>query len=246
MINKNQESVFKSYLYSFAEYLSKNSFKSEINLDLFLNDLNNNWDIQSNIPIGYGLGSSGVVVASVYDKYAIDKSRDMNINELKSFLGSMENYFHGTSSGLDPLVCYLNKMVEVRDGKIIIHESIPEFENLKLNLIDTNQNRSTKKLVEVFNQIKKSKQFNDVVLPIYVELTSACIDSYLKRKEEQLFKLLKQLSLFQFQNFDFAIPESFRKRWQKSLKSKTEVLKLCGAGGGGFMIEFSMEVVIKA
>ena len=47
----------------------------------FKNDLENNLHFESNIPQGYGVGSSGAICAAVYDAYAIDK-----ITEPKTFV----------------------------------------------------------------------------------------------------------------------------------------------------------------
>ena len=68
----------------------------------------------SSIPQGYGVGSSGALVAAIYDKYASDKitvlenlTRD-KLLKLKSIFSMMESFFHGKSSGLDPLNSYLS------------------------------------------------------------------------------------------------------------------------------------------
>jgi len=68
----------------------------------------------SSIPQGYGVGSSGALVAAIYDTYAIDKieatetlTRD-KLLRLKEIFSLMESFFHGKSSGLDPLNSYLS------------------------------------------------------------------------------------------------------------------------------------------
>ena len=68
----------------------------------------------SSIPQGYGVGSSGALVASIYDQYAADKitvlenlTRD-KLLKLKQIFALMESFFHGKSSGLDPLNSYLS------------------------------------------------------------------------------------------------------------------------------------------
>ena len=68
----------------------------------------------SSIPQGYGVGSSGALVAAIYDKYASDKITILeNLTReklliLKSIFSKMESFFHGKSSGLDPLNSYLS------------------------------------------------------------------------------------------------------------------------------------------
>ena len=74
----------------------------------------NNMHFDSSIPQGYGVGSSGALVAAIYDKYADDKitvlenlTRD-KLLKLKAIFSKMESFFHGKSSGLDPLNSYLS------------------------------------------------------------------------------------------------------------------------------------------
>jgi mevalonate kinase len=54
----------------------------------------------STIPQGYGVGSSGALVAAIYDKYAQDKSRfsrthSRKIITVKNIFSQMESFFHG-------------------------------------------------------------------------------------------------------------------------------------------------------
>ena len=68
----------------------------------------------SSIPQGYGVGSSGALVAAIYDKYAQEKITVLEnltrekLLKLKTIFGIMESFFHGKSSGLDPLNSYLS------------------------------------------------------------------------------------------------------------------------------------------
>ena len=68
----------------------------------------------SSIPQGYGVGSSGALVAAIYSEYAINPISAMEdltrekLLQLKAIFGKMESFFHGTSSGLDPLNSYLS------------------------------------------------------------------------------------------------------------------------------------------
>ena len=75
-------------------------------------DVENGLYFDSSIPQGYGVGSSGALVAAVYDKYATNKitvlenlTREKMLT-LKTIFAEMESFFHGKSSGLDPLNSY--------------------------------------------------------------------------------------------------------------------------------------------
>ena len=77
-------------------------------------DLDRKLYFDSNIPQGYGVGSSGALVAAFYDRYALEKtySKDdltpQKLTHLKNIFATMESHFHGQSSGLDPLNSYLS------------------------------------------------------------------------------------------------------------------------------------------
>ena len=45
----------------------------EFDLDAFSNDIEGGMYFDSSIPQGYGVGSSGALVASIYDRYASEK-----------------------------------------------------------------------------------------------------------------------------------------------------------------------------
>jgi len=64
---KTNESNFE--LSKYFKFLELNKFNNILDLDNFKSDLDRNIYFESNIPIGYGLGSSGALVAAVFDKY---------------------------------------------------------------------------------------------------------------------------------------------------------------------------------
>ena len=112
------------------------SLNTLFDLDAYAKDIENGMLINMNIPIGYGLGSSGAICAGVFDAYAKDKNK--NPQELKTILGEMEGAFHGKSSGLDPLVSYLEKSVLVtKDNSEIKDFNLKNVTEFHTFLIDT-------------------------------------------------------------------------------------------------------------
>ena len=87
-------------------------------------DTENGMYFDSSIPQGYGVGSSGALVAAIYDKYAIDKITVLEnltkekLLKLKAIFGEMESFFHGKSSGLDPLNSYLSLPILINKNNI--------------------------------------------------------------------------------------------------------------------------------
>ena len=65
------------------------------------------------------------------------------------------------------------------------------------------------------------------------------IETFLQGQWKLLFDTMHELSLFQYRYFDFMILESFKNIWLAGLSSNHFKLKICGAGGGGFMLGIS-------
>ena len=111
-------------LVTFYNYLVNiNTNLVTFDFENFKIDIDNGMYFDSSIPQGYGVGSSGALVASIYDKYANDKitvlenlTRD-KLLILKEIFSLMESFFHGKSSGLDPLNSYLSLPILINSKK---------------------------------------------------------------------------------------------------------------------------------
>jgi len=87
-------------LVAFCSYLKKLP-ESVVSFDWkrLNEDLDNKMYFDSSIPQGYGIGSSGALVASIYDKYALDKITVLEnltkekLQHLKIIFAAMESFF---------------------------------------------------------------------------------------------------------------------------------------------------------
>ena len=101
-------SIFRDFLLKIDNSIVLFDFK-KMNYDLL-----KGMYFDSTIPQGYGIGSSGAIVAAFYDRYAENKItvlENLTKNKiiiLKNIFSKMESHFHGKSSGLDPLNSYLS------------------------------------------------------------------------------------------------------------------------------------------
>jgi mevalonate kinase len=215
-------------LNAYLDYLMQFDFLNEKKIEQFkLQKL----AFKSSIPVGYGLGSSGAITAACYDLFS--KHTKEGVFVLQSKLAMMESYFHGKSSGLDPLCILLNKAIVSMDEKLNVLEkfSYPE----KLFLLDSKQPRNTKSLVKVFFEKKKSPKFSDVLVRLD-SLNRQCING-IQSNNLDLFKMaFKEISQLQLDHFSEMIPEKIRPIWREGLVSDQFCLKLGGAGGGGIFI----------
>jgi len=119
----------------FADYLTQlQQDQPELvtfNIEALKADVARGMYFDSSIPQGYGVGSSGALVAAIYDKYANDKITVLEnltrekLLQLKTIFGQMESFFHGKSSGLDPLNSYLSIPILINSKDNIEATGIP-------------------------------------------------------------------------------------------------------------------------
>lgn len=192
--------------------------------------------ICSDIPQGYGVGSSGSVVAAVYERYA--HKPQQHIDALQRELAQLENCFHAASSGLDPLVIYAEKAVHLAQGAAQFVENLPPA-CLRTYLIDTGASRSTAPLVAHYRQLAAQTVFQEQYLPQYLRLSAACLRAWLAADAAETWAQLCELSAWQYEHLQAMIPAAASALWREGLQSQQFALKLCGAGGGGFLLAFA-------
>lgn len=250
-MNEQFVSESNEHLVAFADYLQKlidnNELPIAFDIDAFKKDIADGMYFQSTIPQGFGVGSSGALVAAVYGKYTSDKlifdhaPNQKEILKLKKVLAKMESFFHGSSSGVDPLICYLNLPLLI-NGKEGVEPVKVEMNNSgkgAIFLIDTGISRSTEPLVKYYMQRMEEPSFREFVDKQLKPFANNCIQAFLEGDKETLFAYMKLLSKFQFEHFKPMIPKLFNKMWKRGLDSGEYYLKLCGAGGGGFILGFT-------
>ena len=212
-----------------------------IDLETLFQDLEKGLFLDSNIPLGYGLGSSGAVCAAVYHRYGPDRST-VDSSLLKPMFSKMESFFHGSSSGVDPLICYLNKAV-LFHGKVrfepVQSPSIPK--NLSFFLLDTGIKRSTGPLVSYFQERRKETTFAQLVDNQLAVFNKAAIAALLNGNPSALETAFQKISQFQYQHLATMTPKAFWTIWKEGLNSNIYKLKICGAGGGGFILGLSTD-----
>ncbi|AWH73474.1 mevalonate kinase [Dokdonia sp. Dokd-P16] len=205
----------------------------------------------SSIPQGYGVGSSGALVAAIYDKYAVDKitvlenlTREKLLN-LKQIFGGMESFFHGKSSGLDPLNSYLSLPILINSKDHIEAAGIPSQAQTGTGavfLLDSGIVGETAPMVNIFMESMKQDGFRAMLKDQFVKHTDACVDDFLKGDVKSLFGNVKQLSKVVLSNFKPMIPAKFHDLWKQGIDTNDYYLKLCGSGGGGYMLGFTEDL----
>jgi mevalonate kinase len=205
----------------------------------------------SSIPQGYGVGSSGVVVAAIYDKYANNKITVLEnltrekLLQLKNIFAQMESFFHGKSSGLDPLNSYLSIPILINSKDNIEATGIPTQSTTgkgAVFLLDSGIVGETAPMVNIFMENLKDQGFRTMLKNQFVKYTDACVENFLGGDMKSLFSNTKKLSKVVLNNFKPMIPEQFHGIWQKGIDTNDYYLKLCGSGGGGYILGFTEDL----
>lgn len=218
----------------------------QIDVKALQEDISKGLFFDSNIPQGYGVGSSGALVAAVFEKYSFIKYSPENISkeelkELKKVFGILESYFHGKSSGIDPLICYMNLPILIENKDNVDKVSIPKEEAGKgaIFLIDSGSVGETGPMVQIFFEKLKNEGFRKTLKEEFIKYNDACIDSFLNKEMTPFFKHLKDLSKWAYVHFKPMIPTNLYNAWKKGLDTNAYYLKLCGSGGGGYILGFA-------
>eukprot|EP01137_Pigoraptor_chileana_P009767 Opistho-2@58501 len=221
------------------------------NLDLLKADVERGMYFDSSIPQGYGVGSSGALVAAIYDKYANKKITVLEnltrekLLQLKTIFSQMESFFHRKSSGLDPLNSYLSLPILINSKDNIEATGIPSQSATgkgAVFLLDSGIVGETAPMVNIFMENLKEEGFRRMLKNQFVKYTDACVENFLGGDMKSLFKNTKQLSKVVLNNFKPMIPEAFHGIWQQGIDTNDYYLKLCGSGGGGYILGFTEDL----
>ncbi|WP_338376921.1 mevalonate kinase [uncultured Flavobacterium sp.] len=239
----------------FSDYLAQLQVEQptlvQFDIETLKSDIANGMYFDSSIPQGYGVGSSGALVAAIYDKYVSDKitvlenlTRD-KLLQLKAIFAQMESFFHGKSSGLDPLNSYLSLPILINSKDNIEATGIP-LQSLDgkgaVFLLDSGIIGETAPMVNIFMENLKDQGFRKMLKSQFIKHTDACVENFLHGDIKSLFANTKKLSKVVLNNFKPMIPEQFHTLWQNGIETNDYYLKLCGSGGGGYILGFTQDL----
>ncbi|OQX81725.1 MAG: hypothetical protein B6D61_00225 [Bacteroidetes bacterium 4484_249] len=240
----------KEYATYIKNLVQKEQLKFKLNINSFEDDIEKGLYFESSIPQSYGLGSSGALVASVYCRYAIDKiksSRTLNgsnILELKEIFAQLESFFHGKSSGIDPLNAFIKFPLLIKNKSEITTVAIPRKRdkgNGGIFLVNTGGPGKTEPLVHLFIEKCKQEKYFRIIQNEFIPVNNNCIKNLLSGQLDEFFNYLEQLSDLQMRFMNPMIPYHFQEHWKHGLKTKDYFLKLCGSGGGGYLLGFTRD-----
>lgn len=209
-------------------------FESEINHGLYFD---------SSIPVGSGLGSSGALAAALYERYSTQLHYHPDYPKIKANLAQLESYFHGTSSGIDPLTSLLKKpiLMESQTSTIFPIDLSPFINTYTIFLINTHSNGNTGSLVNYFMEQYCLPDFKKLIDNQYIPVINQTITAVAEADYGTFDQLISTYSEFQLTYFGEMIPRGMRSYFEHGIKSGDFYLKLCGSGGGGYILGYARD-----
>lgn len=205
-------------------------------------DFRANWIYESNIPEGYGLGSSGALCAAILDRYVQDRGLLADYKKLRAALAGLESYFHGKSSGIDPFVSFVEQPVlRQRDRSLHLLNPIRWPDHWGVFLIDSGSARTTSEWVRKYQEKCTDTGFLKKINTSLIPHVEHAIHFMIDQAWELTWHHIRQVSTFQARHFREMIPDPMFALWSSCLEAGHSRMKLCGAGGGGYFLLFSTD-----
>jgi mevalonate kinase len=231
-----QSLEYLQYLYEYIQRIPADSFHAPPDMDRFSENLHTYW-LDMNIPVGFGLGSSGAVSAAIYDLFfqGLDA---LTLGQQKEDLAAIESYFHGKSSGVDALSCHAGAALRFHSSgsieRVTFDPSIIPG-GYRFFLLNSGERFDTGPLVKHFLDQVKDPGYRRSIEEEYLPLNQKLIETLLGEREADPAMLVNLLSNFQLKYFRKMIPEKMVDLWLEGQVSNEYYLKLNGSGGG-FML----------
>lgn len=236
--------ILKNFLSFIIDSSLHDKLNSPFDYISFGKDVASGMYFKSDIPVGSGLGSSGALVAAAYNKYTNQSLVETAIPEIINDLALLESFFHGKSSGIDPLTSLLKSQLlftkkeisELRTDRI--ERSLRE---LGLFLVYSSKSSATGELVEEFRvRCNSDPGYLSIIRHKYIPLNNKCIRAVTESSDpDSFFRDIRELTALQSEIFKEMIPGNFSQLVKSGLDQNLFYIKLCGSGGGGFFLGFT-------
>jgi mevalonate kinase len=248
----SEASESNNHLAGMCDYLWERSafFNEHLDLERFRADIGRGLYLKSDIPQRYGAGSSGALCAAVFKEYRSNRKGSSlgtevySYQSLREIFVEMESFFHGRSSGFDPLVSFLNMPLILNNNKEVIPvsplEQMFSDSGVQMVLIDSGQQCSTGSLVSGFLASFAPGGIISDSGHVLCTLVDAAIGKVLAGDVNGLWDEITGISRFQLTNMGHLIPALLKPVWAEGLQTGKFAMKLCGSGGGGFLLCFTM------
>lgn len=186
----------------------------------------------SSIPLGAGLGSSGALVAAVATVFS-NLKKGFTLQEQWKVLAKMESYFHGTSSGIDPLVSFTQKAIRIKQGNVEVIQNV-NANDFSFELIPSENRVSTSDLVAMYKVKLKKRSYLKAIEKNLIPIVNQLVDA---TPTPSTYHLVQKLSEIQTELFPEMLGKQGLSLALDGKLSSRFAIKLCGSGGG-FLLKF--------
>jgi len=107
------------------------------------------------------------------------------------------------------------------------------------SLYNSEITRSTSKLVSLFNYKMQKANFKDAIDGM-TEMNNRIVSDLANNLDIESYQI-ERLSVLQREWMEEFIPNSVKEDWDQGFENRESLFKLCGAGGGGYFLEFEFE-----
>jgi mevalonate kinase len=232
----SESSVVDARLLNWADQLAE-IIGLPAKVEAFKLDIKEGLVFDSSIKGGYGLGSSGALTAGFFHRYGVDID-SLDTETLRNWMAAAEAVFHGRSSGIDPLVSYMGAPIlfQTKKGATLIEWETP---NIDAFLLDSGATRETQALVSVFRQkMEEDRLFFRAMEELAVAQDNA-IQYLIQGEIDNFWTSVRLISEYQWEHLRWLIPISLHDVFKSGIDNPDYVVKLCGAGGGGYFLSFT-------
>ncbi len=188
--------------------------------------------IESDLPVGIGLGSSAALSVAIVRAIGEYFKLGLNENKVSEKAFKAEQIFHGNPSGIDNTVATFGGLIWFKKNFGI--RKLTLRKPLYVVIVDTPRKGSTKDLVE---NVAKFKEANEELFSAYLdEIDALSREAEIALSKNDLVKLGELMNRNQDMLKDIGVSNQKLDRLCKlALESGALGAKLTGAGGGGCM-----------
>lgn len=223
---KKKYNQFKQGDFSIREVLQKPFELAQFAFGLFFEKLNITLphgvkiQVQSDIPIGCGMGSSAATIVSVIYAVAHHLNLDLSTETLFHLALAAENVQHGNSSGLDLRVS-LNGGCLFVDGGTVSPRVLPSFPLYLINtgIPQTSTGQCVEKVATYFQAGSLADDFGAVTRALDAAIQAQNL-LQIRQAIQQNHQLLTQIGV---------VPEKVQ-RFIAEVEKNSGAAKICGAG----------------
>jgi len=202
--------------------------------------------IASQIPIGYGMGSSAALAVSLVKAASSLYGKKASLEEINAVAYKLEQYAHGTPSGGDNTAsCFGGIMRYVKEPKIMERLDLGKLDNFMI-VYAAPPVKTTGELVQSVRNLGDA--FRTERVNALGALAGSMLDALRKRNHGEIKRIINEAQK-NLRELGVSTPEI--DVLCESVKKAGGAAKLCGAGGGGVVMCYhedgtKLESVVRA